>query len=593
MSSSNPQRQSRFHQILILVVAALATVWFVGSALGNNRELSAQSEEATPTPALETEAIATPLPGAPVEVGGKVIFHVQERLGSLTTTERATLIERRINRLANDPFGAPLELKAVESLDGIDILNGDDIIITITERDVAAADLDMELHVVAGTVIAEIDNEVARTREQNTPRARLYRALEALAFLVAFIIIVIVINRIYRRLIKKVDAIPITDTPPTEEDQGRFWEGSSFYRSGAWKRLAKLALNIVRIVFLLAILIYIVPLALRIFPQTAKLATEILQLLLSPIVAFWDWLVAYQSNFFTIVMIIVITYFVIRLIRALFQEIEDGSIRFNGFDPEWASFTSRMVSFLVIIAAVIIIFPYIPGSDSAAFQGISVFLGLLFTLSSTAAVTNIVAGIIQTYTGAFRVGDLVKIEDVTGTVIEKRLLTTRVRTFKNEEVSIPNGTVLNTNVLNYTTLAKDKGLILYTTITIGYDVPWQQVQDLLIKAALAMSDVEPEPPPFVLQNNLGDFSVAYQLNCFTKAAHRMPRIYSALHASIQDRFNEANVEILSPTFSALRDGNTVTTPPDYLPDDYEVPAFRVDAASPNAPGGSKTSITLD
>ena len=278
-------------------------------------------------------------------------------------------------------------------------------------------------------------------------------------------------------------------------------------------------------------------------------------------------------------MIIVITYFIVRMIRAFFREIEEGSIRFSGFDPEWASFTGRMVSFLIIVAAIIMIFPYFPGSDSEAFKGISVFLGLLFTLSSTAAVTNIVAGIIQTYTGAFRVGDLVKIGDVTGTVIEKRLLTTRVRTFKNEEVSIPNGTVLNTNVLNYTTLANEDGLILYTTVTIGYDVPWQQVQNLLINAALATPDVLPDPSPFVLQTSLGDFSVAYQLNCYTKAAERMPRVYSALHQNIQDKFNEANVEILSPTFSALRDGNTVTTPPDYLPDDYQAPAFRVGNAS--------------
>ena len=168
-----------------------------------------------------------------------------------------------------------------------------------------------------------------------------------------------------------------------------------------------------------------------------------------------------------------------------------------------------------------------------------------------------------------------------------------MRTFKNEEVSIPNGTVLNTNVLNYSTLTKDKGLILYTTVTIGYDVPWQQVQNLLINAALATPDVLPEPAPFVLQNALGDFSVAYQLNCYTKAAERMPRVYSAVHQNIQDKFNEANVEILSPTFSALRDGNTVTTPPDYLSDNYEAPAFRVNAASPKALDSSDTGITFD
>ena len=350
MQQSNPQQHSRFRHVLILVVIAFAAIWFVGSALGNSRELSAQTEEATPTPVPETEAVATPLPGAPVEVGGKVIFYVRERLGSLTASDRATLIEQRISRIANDPFGAPLELQAVESYEGIDILNGDDIILTITERDVAtSANRDADLQVIAGAVSQIIIDEVSRTREQNTPRARLYRVLEAAVFLVAFIIILIIVNRIYRRLIKRIDAIPITDAPPTEDDQGQFWEGSSFYRSGAWKRLAKLVLNITRIILLLLILIYIVPLALRIFPATAKLATEILQLLLSPIVLFWDWLVSYQDNFFTIVVIVVITYLIVRLLRAFFREIADGSIRFSGFDPEWAPFTSRMVSFLIML----------------------------------------------------------------------------------------------------------------------------------------------------------------------------------------------------------------------------------------------------
>ena len=188
MQQPNPQQQSRFYQIIVLLVVAFAAVWFVGSALGNSEELSAQSEEATPTPAT-TEAIATPLPGAPVEVGGKVIFYIQERLGSLSATERAALIEKRINRLANDPFGAPLDLQAVESLDGIDILNGDDIILTITERDIAASATWMRSTCHCRRSEPDHLDEVVRTREQNTPRARLYRALEALVFLVAFIII--------------------------------------------------------------------------------------------------------------------------------------------------------------------------------------------------------------------------------------------------------------------------------------------------------------------------------------------------------------------------------------------------------------------
>jgi small-conductance mechanosensitive channel len=265
----------------------------------------------------------------------------------------------------------------------------------------------------------------------------------------------------------------------------------------------------------------------------------------------------------------------IRLERAFFDEVKNGGIRLRGFEPEWGPFTGRMIAFLLIVLAVIVAFPYLPGSDSDAFKGITIFLGALFTISSASAVTNIVSGVIQTYTGSFRVGDVIKIGEITGIVLEKRLLTTRIRSFKNETVSIPNSGVINSNVINYTALARAKGLILFTTITIGYDAPWQQVHQLLIAAALATPDILPDPEPFVLQTSLNDYHVSYQINCYTRNAERMPRTYSALHANIQDMFNQAGVEIMSPTFTALRDGNTVTIPPEDRPMDYQAPAFRI------------------
>ncbi|MCO6451976.1 MAG: mechanosensitive ion channel family protein [Caldilineales bacterium] len=562
----NPQPTPRYQNTLVLIAAVIAAIWFVGSAIGNGIRLQAQDGGPIPT---STPAVATPLPGVPVEVGGKVIFYVRARLGSLTPVERAQLIQERISHLANDPFGTPVDLRTVESPDGIDIMNGDDVILTVTERDVAAANFNEDIRVVTDKVRQVIQEEVMRTRAQNTPRARLTRLGESLAFLIVLIIVFYFINRLYHSLIRRIDAVS------TETAGERVWESSRFYRSGAWKRIVKLGLNLIRIILFLLLLFFIVPLALRLFPSTAKLANKLFELFLTPITALWDWFNAYQSNLITIGVIILIIYLMIRTVRWFFTEIAEGNIRISGFDPDWASFTGKMISFLLIVAGVVIAFPYLPGSDSEAFRGVSVFLGLLFTLSSTAAVTNIVAGIIQTYTGAFRVGDVVKIGDTSGIVTEKRLLTTRVRTFKNEEVSIPNGSVLNTNVTNYTTLAAEGRLILYTTITIGYDAPWKDVQAALIRAAERVPDVLPEPAPFVLQTSLNDFHISYQLNCYTASAERMMRVYSALHQNIQDTFNEAGIEILSPGFTALRDGNTVTIPESYRPDDYAAPAFRV------------------
>lgn len=528
-----------------------------------------QDETPLPTPSPEDQDLEiTPLPGAPVEVGGKVIFYVRQRIGSLTPAERAALIGDRINQLATNPFAPPVELSLVESSEGIDVMAGEQILLTVTNADAAAVGMDREeaAQEVAGLIQVAIET----TRQQNTFQARTLRFLEFLAIILVLILILIGINRLYRRLVQRIESAP------APKGKARRQPGAIFINTRFLKRASRLVLNILRWVLLIIIILIVLPFTLRILPATSAIAGQLIELLLTPLAAFWDWLLANQDNFVTITLIILVTYILIRLVRAFFEEVRRGGIRLSGFDPEWAPFTSKIIAFLLIVLAVIVAFPYLPGSDSDAFKGITIFLGALFTISSASAVSNIVSGVIQTYTGAFRVGDVIKINEITGVVLEKRLLTTRVRSFKNETVSIPNSGVINANVVNYSALARGKGLILYTTITIGYDAPWQQVHQLLIAAALATPDIIPEPSPFVLQISLNDYNISYQINCYTRNPERMMLIYSALHANIQDRFNQAGVEIMSPAFTALRDGNTVTIPPKDRPEDYQAPTFRID-----------------
>jgi small-conductance mechanosensitive channel len=161
--------------------------------------------------------------------------------------------------------------------------------------------------------------------------------------------------------------------------------------------------------------------------------------------------------------------------------------------------------------------------------------------------------------------------------MEKALLVTRIRTIKNEDITLPNSAILSGHTINYTTTAKELGLILHTGVTIGYDVPWKQVHELLIQAALATDGImkDEKHKPFVLQTSLDDFYVAYQINAYTDQSHRMAAIYSGLHQNIQDKFNEAGVEILSPHYRAARDGNMTTSPANYLPKDYKAPSFNI------------------
>ncbi len=206
------------------------------------------------------------------------------------------------------------------------------------------------------------------------------------------------------------------------------------------------------------------------------------------------------------------------------------------------------------------VFPYLPGSGSPAFQGVSIFLGVLLSLGSTSAVANVVAGIVITYTRAFKVGDRIKINDTEGRVIERSSFVTRILTPKKTEVSIPNATVMNSHIVNFSSQAEQSGVTLHTTITIGYDINWQQVQKLLLYAAKKTEYVEEQPAPYVLQTALDDYYIEYELNVTTKRPNRMSTIYSDLHANILDSFQNAGVEIMSPHYRATRDGSEPTIP---------------------------------
>ncbi len=285
--------------------------------------------------------------------------------------------------------------------------------------------------------------------------------------------------------------------------------------------------------------------------------------------------VLFLPNLFFIVVIVFVTRAIIKLIRLIFLEVGRGKITLPGFYAEWAEPTYRIVRFLVIAFAAVMIFPYLPGSDSPAFQGISIFLGVLFSLGSTSAIANIIAGVVITYMRPFTIGDRVRIAETEGDVVEKNLLVTRVRTVKNVDITIPNAMVLGSHITNFSSSARDRGLILHTAVTIGYDAPWRKVHELLLAAAGRTEHVLKEPVPFVLQKSLDDFHVSYELNAVTDQPNMMAQIYSHLHQNIQDAFNEAGVEIMSPHYGAMRDGNQVTIPGEYLPPTYEAPSFRV------------------
>lgn len=336
---------------------------------------------------------------------------------------------------------------------------------------------------------------------------------------------------------------------------------------GMWKLL--------RAISVLAAFYFYLSIVFSFFDSTQGLATKLLSYVIDPLKTSGRAAFGYLPNLFFVIVIIILTRIVIRFTRKVFDGLSDGSISFNGFYPEWALPTYKIFRFLIIAFAVIIVFPYLPGSNSPAFKGVSLFFGILFSLGSTSAIANMVAGTVLTYMRPFKIGDRVRISDAIGDVVEKTLLVTRIRTIKNVEITIPNAMVLGSHIINFSSVTQGASLILHTTVTIGYDVPWRKVHELLISAALATEGLMNEPKPFVLQTALNDFSVAYEINASTNQPNGMAKIYSELHKNIQDKFNEAGVEIMSPVYSAIRDGNQATIPEEYLPKSYEKPGFKI------------------
>jgi small-conductance mechanosensitive channel len=297
-------------------------------------------------------------------------------------------------------------------------------------------------------------------------------------------------------------------------------------------------------------LIITVPIVFSLFPRTQDLAATLFGYILTPFRNILLGAIGYIPKLITIAVILLVTRYVLRLLKFFTIQIEREKLVISGFYPEWASPTFNILRVLLYAFTVAIIYPYLPGSDSKIFQGVSVLVGVIFSLGSSTAIGNLVAGVVITYMRPFKIGDRIKINDVTGFVVEKTMMVIRLKTHKNEYVTFPNMMILSSSVVNYHTSSDEdeEGLILNSTITFGYGTPWQTIHGILINAALATSHVQKVPKPFVLQTAMDDFYANYQINCYTKEVELVPKIYSELYQNIQNGFHEAGLDMTAPHF---------------------------------------------
>ncbi|MFN9176367.1 MAG: mechanosensitive ion channel family protein [Synechocystis sp.] len=505
---------------------------------------------------------------------GQPLFFVRRGIASFSAAERANAVSRRIERIAQNNAIALEDLKVKQSpYDKSFYLGADqEVILTVTELDAKAYYSTPEA--LTQQALQKIKVAIAQYRQARKPDQLLknitYTVLASFAFLILSLAIIKISGKLFpfiRRLIEsRTPSIKIQNVEILPSSKiGLFW---------------LLVLQKIRLFILILLLFCYAAFILRLFPWTRVFGESILGYFFQSLELVFSAIGTYLPNFFIVAIIFFITYYLIRLIKPFFTAIELGNLVVPGFYADWAQPTYNLVLVLFIAIATIIAFPYLPGFDSPAFRGISVFLGLLFSLGSTSAIANVIGGIILIYTRAFRIGDHIQVGDVIGDLIEKNFLVIRIRTPTNQIITIPNSSLLNSNVINFSISSRelDSHLILQTTITLGYDVPWQKVYATLIKAALNTEHILKEPAPFVLQTSLDNFYVSYQLNAYTDNPNVMVLIYSELHQNIQDECNEVEIEILSPSFTALRDGNTSTIPENYLPSDYVAPPFRVQSS---------------
>ena len=296
-----------------------------------------------------------------------------------------------------------------------------------------------------------------------------------------------------------------------------------------------------------------VPIVFSLFPETEELAHYIFDHIFTPLKNIALGIAGYIPNLITIIIILLIMKYVLKGLKFFSTQITRERLKIPGFYPDWSAPTYNILRFLVYAFTVAIIFPYLPGAESRVFQGVSVFVGIIFSLGSTSAIGNLVAGLVITYMRPFKIGDRIQIQGNTGFVVEKNLMVLRIKTHKNEYITFPNLQVLSASIINYNTSSDEdeEGLILYAQVTYNYATSWRIIHEILIEAALKTPNVQKHPKPFVLQTALDDNYARYQINCYTKEISRIPAIYAELFQNIQDSFASHGLDMTAPEYRVV------------------------------------------
>jgi small-conductance mechanosensitive channel len=476
---------------------------------------------------------------APVTIDGEPLFYVRG-ISSFTGTRRAQEIAERIESVADDPTIQPNSSQIIHSEISDDIVFGKKFIMSVFDADSKLEGVRRE--VLATAIQKNITKAIYKYRYERSSEALLKKTFYAIGATIITFLILFLIHWILRKIHTKLEERLKSKIEKLESRSFQMIRSKQL-----WTTFYNFVKTIKVILTVIIVFIYI-QYVLGLYPWTKYVSKSLLGFFLKPLGDFGLSILNFLPNLAFLIVIFLITRYLLKLIKLLFYGLEQGTIKISGFDAEWSVPTYKILRILLVAFAVIVAYPYIPGSDSDAFKGVSLFIGVLFSLGSSSLIGNLIAGYTMTYRKTFHKGEMVKIDDHLGQVMDIKLFVTRIKTPKNEEIIVPNSVVLGSNVVNYSTHAKEKGLILHTTVGIGYETSWRQVEDMLKEAAARTEGILKEPSPFVLQKSLGDFAITYELNAYCNNPLDMMKYYTALHQNILDVFNENNVQIMTPAY---------------------------------------------
>jgi small-conductance mechanosensitive channel len=529
-------RRTRFTADIIdrfsLLIFALV---LIGVGGGLSPALAQQGRE-EPWAAMEKS-----VPTAPVVVDGRILFRICG-VTAFPPKERARGIEERIVAVARDRAIPVTALRLVQAEHSVNILAGDQLIMGVFDTDVRLEAPGLSRQVLAQVYLRRIASAIQDYRSERTPERLLRDTAMAAGATIALVLLLFGIIRGFRWLTARIERRYQLAIERIEERSLRFISAQSIWAA------VHFLLHALSVVAMLALVYLYLHFVLALYPWTRIVAINLRAAVLDPALTFVRGVFGTVPNLVLIALIVVATRYVLRVTHFFFSAVREGRIKLARFEPEWADSTYKIVRVLIVAFAIVVCYPYIPGSESPAFKGVSIFLGVLFSIGSSSFLANIIAGYTMTYRRAFHVGDRIRVGDLEGDVREVGLMVTRLRSIKNEEFVVPNSLILTSNVINYSALAQQRGLILHATVGIGYDTPWRQVEAMLLTAAERTSGLLRQPSPFVLQKSLGDFAVTYEINVYCDKPSAMYELYTELHRNILDVFNEYQVQIMTPAY---------------------------------------------